>query len=81
VGAYLLGLWGLPMPIVEAVAHHHAPSRVVQSEFGPIAVVHIAVALANGAGVDEALLRRLGRADALPGWRIAASQQWNEEAA
>ncbi|MBK7863768.1 MAG: HDOD domain-containing protein [Archangiaceae bacterium] len=23
VGAYLLGLWGLPPPVVEAVAHHH----------------------------------------------------------
>lgn len=26
VGAYLLGVWGLPMKIVEAVAHHHDPS-------------------------------------------------------
>lgn len=25
VGAYLLGLWGLPVPICEAVALHHAP--------------------------------------------------------
>src|SRR5262249_18533480 len=24
VGAYLLGLWGFPYPVVEAVAHHHA---------------------------------------------------------
>ena len=27
VGAYLLGLWGLPFQIVEAVANHHAPER------------------------------------------------------
>src|SRR5688572_30352711 len=26
VGAYLLGVWGLPLPIVEAVAYHHSPS-------------------------------------------------------
>lgn len=25
IGAYLLGLWGLPYSIVEAVALHHAP--------------------------------------------------------
>src|SRR5262249_19161152 len=27
VGAYLLGIWGLPTPVVEAVAHHHNPER------------------------------------------------------
>jgi HD-like signal output (HDOD) protein len=27
VGAYLLGLWGFPTPIVEAVAFHHLPSQ------------------------------------------------------
>ena len=25
IGAYLLGIWGLPYSIVEAVAHHHTP--------------------------------------------------------
>jgi putative nucleotidyltransferase with HDIG domain len=28
VGAYLLGLWGFPNPIIEAVAFHHAPRNV-----------------------------------------------------
>jgi HD-like signal output (HDOD) protein len=28
MGAYLLGLWGLPYPIVESVAVHHAPASV-----------------------------------------------------
>jgi HD-like signal output (HDOD) protein len=28
MGAYLLGLWGLPYPIVEAVAMHHTPEAV-----------------------------------------------------
>jgi HD-like signal output (HDOD) protein/ActR/RegA family two-component response regulator len=28
VGAYLLGTWGLPHAIVEAVAHHHDPSQL-----------------------------------------------------
>jgi HD-like signal output (HDOD) protein len=27
VGAYLLGLWGLPWPLVEAVGLHHSPHR------------------------------------------------------
>ncbi|MFW5792403.1 MAG: HDOD domain-containing protein, partial [Desulfohalobiaceae bacterium] len=44
VGAYLVGLWGLPDDIVEAIAYHHAPERCVSSGFGPLD----AVALANG---------------------------------
>ena len=43
VGAYLLGLWGLPDPIVEAVALHHTPASVVAHEFdllGALAVSH-----------------------------------------
>lgn len=32
VGAYLLGLWGLPEPVVKAVAHQHRPSRIFASK-------------------------------------------------
>lgn len=42
VGAYLLGLWGLPDPIVEAVAFHHFPSDCVGRTFTPLTAVHIA---------------------------------------
>lgn len=42
VGAYLLGLWGLPVPIVEAVALHHHPARNVNRKFCPLSAVHAA---------------------------------------
>lgn len=42
MGAYLLGLWGLPYPILEAVAFHHCPTLAAQSEFDVLAVVAIA---------------------------------------
>jgi putative nucleotidyltransferase with HDIG domain len=42
VGAYLLGLWGLPHFIVEAVANHHLPGRVPGSGLGALAAVHVA---------------------------------------
>jgi HD-like signal output (HDOD) protein len=42
VGAYLLGLWGLPVPIVEAVAFHHTPGRSDLRTFGPLTAVHVA---------------------------------------
>ncbi len=45
VGAYLLGIWGLPEEIVEAVAWNHQPSNSPVTEFSPLAAVHVASAL------------------------------------
>jgi HD-like signal output (HDOD) protein len=45
VGAYLLGIWGLPPSVVEAVAHHHDPAALTQPQFGPLAALALARAL------------------------------------
>jgi HD-like signal output (HDOD) protein len=45
VGAYLLAIWGLPIPLVEAVANHHCPRRCGIQEFCLAGVVHVANAL------------------------------------
>ncbi|TWT50563.1 Hydrogenase transcriptional regulatory protein hupR1 [Rubripirellula amarantea] len=42
VGAHLLGLWGLPNPIIEAVAFHHRPSDAETTCFTPLTAVHVA---------------------------------------
>lgn len=42
IGAHLLGLWGLPNPIVEAVAFHHRPADAGTDAFTPLTAVHIA---------------------------------------
>ena len=47
VGAYLLGLWGLPNPVVEAVAFHHRPAEATASGFSPVVAVHAANGLAH----------------------------------
>lgn len=47
IAAYLLGLWGLPPPVVEAVAWHHEPQRGNRPCQGPLACVHAADALVN----------------------------------
>lgn len=88
IGAYLLGLWGLPYPIIEAVAHHHCPTRVQQRGFDALAAVYIAnllvhesVASASGAGngicgeIDLAYLETLGVADRLESWRTIVAEQ------
>ncbi len=41
VGAYLLGIWGLPAPLVEAVAKHHLPPALA---LGPCAAQRLFVA-------------------------------------
>jgi len=85
VGAYLLGLWGLPVPIVEAVAFHHTPRRSTVHEFGLLTAVHIADALdeekARGnrpmplAGLDSEYLNTLNLGSQLAGWRTRAHGQ------
>lgn len=44
IGAFLLGLWGLPDGIVEAVAYHHSPGNalVEQGSFSPLIAVYAA---------------------------------------
>ena len=87
VGAYLLGLWGLPYPLVEAVAHHHTPGQVKQREFGVLGGVYLANLLAhellppeNGEGPscripDDVYLNELGVADRVPEWRAMAADE------
>ncbi len=50
LGAYFLGLWGLPLPVLDAVAGHHAPERA-ERQFGPLAAISVAHALC---GTDDA---------------------------
>ena len=85
IGAYLLGLWGLPYTVVEAVALHHGPNRVPHHNFDAISAVYAANLLANeledpanGAmGVYklddyQQELAALGVAEQIPEWRAMA---------
>jgi len=47
IGAYLLGLWGLPNVVVEAIAHHHRPTRIPHSGFDSSIAVYVAELLAS----------------------------------
>ena len=42
IGAYLLGLWGLPDAIVHCVDRHHSMAQETVSDFTPLLCVHIA---------------------------------------
>jgi HD-like signal output (HDOD) protein len=41
-GAYLLGLWGIPEPIVESIAFHHYPSRLPYKQFTILTALNVA---------------------------------------
>ena len=79
VGAYLLGLWGLPFAVVEAVAHHHRPSRLGRREdCRLVAALHVADAMADGEGgtaaLDQAFLDGIDCRDEVERWlRLAAA--------
>jgi len=83
IGAYLLGLWGLPEPIVEAVAFHHDPARCLGQVFRPMTAVHVANTLEHEAGgsplagppspVNPAYLREIRMEEHLAQWRQLAT--------
>jgi HD-like signal output (HDOD) protein len=50
LGGYLLGLWGLPHPIIEAVAYHREPRMLPHSEPELTDAVYIAHSLAAEVG-------------------------------
>ncbi|HEV2703881.1 MAG TPA: response regulator [Steroidobacteraceae bacterium] len=52
IGAYLLAIWGLPYAVVEAVAHHHRPSRVKSAGLDPLSALAVSMALTGGDDSD-----------------------------
>jgi putative nucleotidyltransferase with HDIG domain len=78
VGAYLLGLWGFPNPIVEAVAFHEAPSQITGEGLGLPSLIHIADRLVyarnaqcggeSARALEPGLLEKLKLNDRWPEW-------------
>jgi putative nucleotidyltransferase with HDIG domain len=73
VGAYLLGIWGLPEAIVQSVGSHHEPPDASLT-FGPVAAVALANHLTTS-GTDtlpedwDAWLQQTGRGDWRTRWK------------
>jgi HD-like signal output (HDOD) protein len=83
-GAYLLGVWGLPWSIVEAVAYHHTPSAITSGPRELVAVVHVADALGDAlpssdddgeSHLDSAFLEQAGFSQRLPAWRALVQEE------
>jgi HD-like signal output (HDOD) protein/ActR/RegA family two-component response regulator len=87
IGGYLLGLWGLPYVLAEAVALHHGPNRVPHEYFDAVSAVHVANLLAheldspspegspgNDTMPSQEELKALGVGDDLAAWRAMAAE-------
>jgi HD-like signal output (HDOD) protein len=80
IGAYLLGIWGLPYPVVEAVAHHHQPERVAHFEFDVLAAVVTAHSLvpADDASIFNTKVPADSKVDQSYLLAVKAPFDWNE---
>lgn len=93
-GAYLLGLWGLPLELMEAVATHDDPwplPRTMDPALDLCTITHIASALANAqmtvaAGLepqehlDPELIDALGAKNKIEKWRAIAAEEASHSA-
>ena len=79
VGAYLLGLWGMPAPLLEVAAAHHSPERSPAQEFSLLTAVHAANVFAHAKApksdglplpeISLAHFEAIGLADRPEAWR------------
>lgn len=82
MGGYLLGIWGLPHPIVEAVTFHHLPGIQMIAKPGLVTSLYIANGLINmcqmesqknyGPYLDLAYLQKFNLVDRLDEWAAIA---------
>jgi HD-like signal output (HDOD) protein len=88
VGAYLLGLWGIPAPVLKIVGMHHTPHLIAEPGFSPEVAVYAADILVGEQGghpifrtghFDMTALARLGLADRVEPWRDLVQGQNGEQ--
>ena len=89
VGAYLLGVWGVPFVLAETVAYHDTPSVVVEGNREVLAAVHLAEGVAEAARtgadpvangtLDTAFLAQMGLMNDLPKWQARAAEMMGRQ--
>lgn len=90
LGGCLLGTWSLPLPVLEAVAWHHTPTKSDDRKFSLLTAVHSANVFAHEMAEGEALhpshrldlayLERIGVSERRGHWReLCGGRPWLEE--
>jgi HD-like signal output (HDOD) protein len=70
VGAYLLGIWGLPFCSVEAVARHHSPEKTKYLGLSPASTAVLAASLIDQYPLDDDWLSTVGVQQNLDSWHV-----------
>ena len=86
----MLGLWGLPQEIIEAVAFHHDPANSVDERFTVLTAVHVANSFCEEevdlgleqpsleeqgeSSVDHVYLGKLGLENRLVAWEAISEE-------
>lgn len=77
LGGVLMGLWGLPLELIQSVGWHHAPAMSGDRKFTVLTAVHAANAIASdnpenasrSSGLDSEYLAGMGLQDRRNQWR------------
>lgn len=85
VGGYLLGLWGFPEAVMEAIVWHHTPSKCGDMAFGLCGLLHVGDYLSHvsephaldsvAPELEPGYLEDRGLADRLPEWLKMRAQK------
>lgn len=87
LGAYLMSIWGLPHPLIHAVAFHDRPSESVEKRFSSLTAVHGADAVVSSTDgsliledveLDKKYLEELGLSAREAAWRELYGQQMKQ---
>jgi HD-like signal output (HDOD) protein/ActR/RegA family two-component response regulator len=90
VGAYLIGIWGLPHTLTQAVGFHDRPGLVVENRFSPLTATHVADAIVSekhcsattqDVALDRAYLEGLGIGDREAAWRELYEEEIRQKSA
>jgi len=84
IGAYLLGLWGFPAPVIQAVAYHHRPMDLPHREMTALTAIYVAQHLTReiadrDAGrtvestIDQEYLAQIGKQSHIEEWTNIAA--------
>ena len=84
IGAYLMGLWRVETPIIEAIAFHHRPAASMAQTMGLLTAVHVGNAMDHedpqaadqpaALPLDMQYLDNVGASDRLAQWRHACHE-------